>query len=114
MKSNAQTNSSTNGNNTQQGSGAGTNTSQPAPLNYNLLLKKGMNGPEVAELQRRLGNLDDDGAFGNLTEARLQAVKCVKEIRLVHYDTTNCDTNSNNTNSQPWYGSLPYGWAIFG
>jgi hypothetical protein len=71
------------------------------------------------ELQKKLGNLTVDGDFGPKTEARLKEVKCVTEIKLKDYDSTACPiTESPVTNPQqpsnPWWYSLPFGYAIFG
>lgn len=51
-------------------------------LDYAKLLKQGVRGQEVAELQRRLGSLSIDGIFGPKTEARLKSAKGVTQITL--------------------------------
>lgn len=106
---------------TQNGSNNTNNSSTtPAALNLDLILKKGMyNSPEVSELQRKLGGLTVDGDFGPKTEARLKEVKCVTQIKLKDYDSTLCPLGENpietpQQNSNPWWHSLPYGYAIFG
>lgn len=83
-------------------------------LNLQLVLKKGLyNSAEVAELQKKLGQLDADGDFGDKTEARLLAVKGVKEIKLADYDTTVL-ADAPAPSEEPWYSNLPFGFAIFG
>lgn len=66
------------------------NTSAPKPkpvvLNKNLVLKKGSKGSEVKSLQKMLG-ISADGIFGSQTEAKLMAVKGVKQISLNAYPT---------------------------
>lgn len=105
----------------QSGSSTDNNGSgDPAPLNTELLLKKGMyNSPEVSDLQTKLGGLTVDGDFGPKTEARLKEVKCVIQIKLKDYDSTVCPLGENpietpQEDSKPWWYSLPYGYAIFG
>ncbi|UUC45584.1 peptidoglycan-binding domain-containing protein [Flavobacterium cerinum] len=51
-------------------------------LDYNKVLKSGVRGEEVKELQRRLGGLAVDGIFGPLTLSRLKTVKGVTQITL--------------------------------
>lgn len=51
-------------------------------LDYNKVLKYGVRGQEVSELQQRLGGIALDGIFGPKTEARLKAVKGVIQITL--------------------------------
>lgn len=63
-----------------------TNTSTPpAPLDYNLLLTKGVNAPEVKKLQEWLGGISVDGMFGPQTENRLFERKGVKQTTLSQY-----------------------------
>jgi hypothetical protein len=61
---------------------------QPKPivLNKKLLLKKGVTGPEVQQLQTWL-NVGADGIFGNITESALFALKNVKETNLEKFPT---------------------------
>ena len=54
-------------------------------LDFNKVLKYGVRGDEVKELQQRLGGLVVDGIFGPKTEARLKAIKGVKEITLAQF-----------------------------
>lgn len=65
------------------------------PLDMGKLLKKGVNGQEVAALQTflvadgaTLPKFGVDGKFGAETEAALMQVKGVKEIRLKDYTST--------------------------
>ncbi|MEO4005790.1 hypothetical protein [Flavobacterium sp. CAU 1735] len=51
-------------------------------LDYNKVLKYGVRGEEVKELQQRLGGLVVDGIFGTKTQSRLKSVKNVIEITL--------------------------------
>lgn len=54
----------------------------PPQLDYNKVLKYGVRGDEVKELQQRLGGLVVDGIFGTKTQARLKAIKGVLETTL--------------------------------
>lgn len=56
-------------------------------INQHKILQKGMQGAEVAELQRLLG-IYGDGVFGAQTEAALLAKKGVKSITLASYNST--------------------------
>ncbi|MEO4005791.1 hypothetical protein [Flavobacterium sp. CAU 1735] len=69
-------------------------TPTPMVLDRNKVLKKGVSGAEVKELQRLLGGLTVDGSFGTNTENRLKAVKNVIQITLNTYTTT-ASTNPN-------------------
>lgn len=69
----------------------------PVVLDSNKVLKKGVSGAEVKELQRLLGGLTVDGAFGSNTENRLKTVKGVTQITLNQYSalpTTTAPTNN--------------------
>lgn len=57
------------------------------PINKNLVLKKGSKGKEVKTLQT-LMKISADGIFGSQTEAKLMALKGVKQISLNAYPTT--------------------------
>ncbi len=63
-------------------SNANDTVSPGTQLDYNKVLKSGVRGIEVSELQQRLGGLAVDGIFGPKTEARLKAVKGVTQITL--------------------------------
>jgi hypothetical protein len=54
---------------------------------WNKVLKKGSIGTEVEILQRALKQLDVDGDFGSLTEARLKKVTGLTQITLNQYNT---------------------------
>lgn len=57
-----------------------------AVLDRNLLLKQGVRGNEVKELQRLLG-VSQDGIFGPITESTLFQLKGVKQITLATFGT---------------------------
>jgi len=66
-------------------SNANDTVSPGTQLDYNKVLKSGVRGQEVSELQQRLGGLAVDGIFGPKTEARLKAVKGVTQITLAQF-----------------------------
>lgn len=72
-------------------------TPTPTVLDRNKVLKKGISGAEVKELQKLLGGLTVDGSFGTNTENRLKTVKGVIQITLNQYSAA----PSNNTNVYP-------------
>ena len=55
--------------------------SVPKPLDFNLVLKQGSKGQEVAKLQSLMG-ISSDGVFGPQTEAKLYALKRVRSVSL--------------------------------
>lgn len=59
----------------------------PAVLDRNLVLKQGVRGNEVKELQRLLG-VAQDGIFGPITENALMQLKGVRQITLATFATT--------------------------
>lgn len=62
-------------------------TTETAQANWDKILKKGSKGIEVEILQKALKQLDVDGDFGALTEARLKRVTGLTEITLNQYNT---------------------------
>jgi len=83
----------------------GTTPTTPTPvvtLDYNKLLKKGVSGNEVKELQKRLGSITADGIFGSNTENRLKVVKGVTQITLNQYNAVpTITTPTNNATALP-------------
>ncbi len=61
--------------------------SQTTKSDWDKVLKKGSIGTEVEILQRALKQLDVDGDFGDLTEARLKNVTGLTQITLNQYNT---------------------------
>jgi hypothetical protein len=61
--------------------------SQTTKSDWDKVLKKGSIGTEVEILQRALKQLDVDGDFGALTEARLKNVTGLTQITLNQYNT---------------------------
>lgn len=69
----------------------------PVPsLNRDLILKKGVRGPEVKYLQHLLG-ITEDGIFGPVTEGALQDAKCATETTLNSFDSQTCVTADENS-----------------
>jgi hypothetical protein len=63
-------------------------TTNPSTLDFNKVLKRGVVGPEVKELQKRLGfkpTIAGYGTFGPQTESALFAMKAVKQTTLNQY-----------------------------
>ena len=100
-----------------------TNPTPPAQnsgLNINLLLKNGVyNSEEVKLLQTWMGGITADGDFGPQTEARLMAVKGVKEVTLSTYPSLpNTQAaidemeDAADSDSGNWFDSLPYGYLF--
>ncbi len=69
------------------GSGISTPKPKTTVINRDLTLKKGSKGQEVKALQI-LMKISADGIFGNQTEAKLLALKGVKQITLNAYPNT--------------------------
>lgn len=93
---------------------------QNSGLNINLLLKNGVyNSEEVKLLQTWMGGITADGDFGPQTEARLMAVKGVKEVTLSTYPSLpNTQAaideieDAADGDSGSWFDSLPYGYLF--
>lgn len=101
--------------------GVNTSTTPLTPsLDFNLLLRKGSNGPEVVELQKLLNNsgwsprLAEDGIFGSKTEEALRFYKGQTTIRLKDIpqfrDYLNAvqDGTTAASNNMSWYDYLKY------
>lgn len=104
-------------------------TSQPAQttINRNKLLKKGVKGLEVRELQKKLkdnpsvnlgntgtGKNGIDGDFGVLTEKALMLVKGIKQITLNDYDKKpgNTGTGAGQISDNSGFETgFPAGWS---
>ena len=93
-----------------------TNSSTASGMDPNKLLKKGVTGFEVKQLQSWLGGIDVDGDFGPATEARLLEVKGVKEVTLSMYGSLSNaihDTlTDSGSDSESWFSYIPYGYIF--
>jgi len=79
----------------------------PAGLNYDKLLKQGVNGAETKKLQEWLG-VTRDGIFGPQTEAALLAKKGVEQITLNQYQQA-ADVNDNFAGDDDGFSSSNVG-----
>lgn len=90
------------------------NTPQPAQLDYNKNLYKGINNsPEVKLLQQWLG-VNTDGDFGPVTEQALKSRKGVTQTTLNQYQQLpDAQQVANNESGAKWYNYLPFPFSFF-